>query len=93
MTENSEMTKYEGKTLNKAVFVVEECCMINCHLVDCDLFYSGGDFELLNVRFDNCRWHFRGQALKTIQLQQAIGMLKPFQLPPPPMGDSPNAPN
>jgi hypothetical protein len=75
------MTKYEGKTLTKAVFVVEECCFINCELKDCDLFYGGGDFELLNVKIDNCRWHFRGQALKTIQLQQTIGMLQPVQLP------------
>ena len=49
------MTKYEGKTLNKAVFVVEECCFINCTLIDCDLFYAGGDFEMPNVRFENCR--------------------------------------
>ena len=81
------MTKYEGKTLSKAVFVVEECCFINCTLIDCDLFYAGGDFEMPNVRFENCRWHFQGKALKTIQLQQTIGMLKPIQLPPPPMGD------
>ena len=87
------MNKYENKTLTKAVFVVEECCIINCHLIDCDLFYSGGDFELLNVRFENSRWHFRGQALKTIQLQQTIGMLQPIQLPPPTMGDSTKPPN
>jgi hypothetical protein len=91
--ENSEMTKYEGKTLSKAIFVVEECCIINCTLIDCDFFYSGGDFELVNVRFENCRWHFRSQALKTIQLQQMIGMLPNVQLPPPPMGDSAKAPN
>jgi hypothetical protein len=87
------MTKYEGKTLSKAVFVVEECCIINCTLIDCDLFYRGGDFELPNVRFENCRWHFGGQALKTIQLQQTIGMLQPVQLPAPPKGDSAKAPN
>ena len=92
-TKGISMTKYEGKTLNKAVFVVEECCIINCTLTDCDLFYSGGDFELLNVRFENCRWHFRGQALKTIQLQQTIGMLQPVPLPVPLKTDPTKAPN
>ena len=85
------MTKYEGKTLTKAVFVVEESCFINCTLIDCDLFYRGGDFELPNVRFENCRWHFGGQSLKTIQLQQTIGMLQPFQPPVPPKGDAAKA--
>lgn len=75
------MTKYEGKTLTKAVLVIEEVCLVNCELHDCDLFYSGGDFELGNVKFERCRWHFRGQALKTIQLQHTIGMLKAMPIP------------
>jgi hypothetical protein len=77
------MEKYEGKTLNKAVFVVEDCFLINCVLRDCDLFYSGGDFECVNVQFQDCRWHFRGPALKTMQMMQTIGMLKPVQIAPP----------
>jgi hypothetical protein len=76
------MTKYEGKTLAKAVFVVEDCCFLNCELKDCDLFYSGGDFDFVNLKMNDCRWHFRGPALKTIQLQQMIGMMKPVPFPP-----------
>jgi hypothetical protein len=87
------MTKYEGKTLNKAVFVVEDCCFTNCTLIDCDLFYGGGDFEMPNVRFENCRWHFRGHALRTIQLQQTIGMIQPVPLPVPLKVDPTKAPN
>jgi len=87
------ITKYENKTLNKAVLVAEECCLINCTLNDCDLFYSGGDFELVNVRFENCRWHFRSQALRTLQLQQTIGMLQPIQIPVPLKVDQTKAPN
>jgi hypothetical protein len=49
------MTKYEGKNLTKAAFVVEECFFLNCELHDCDLFYSGGDFEMVNVKVDKCR--------------------------------------
>jgi len=75
--------KYEGKTYTKQTFVIEESFFLNCVLRDCDLFYSGGDSEWLNVQFENCRWHFRGQALKTMQVMQMIGMLKLPQTPPP----------
>ena len=77
------ITKYEGKELTKAVFVMEDCYFANCVLTDCDLFYSGGDVEFENLKMDNCRWHFRGPAQKTFQILQNIGMLKIGQTPPP----------
>jgi len=70
------MTKYEGKNLKNEVLVLEDCFFINCVLTGCDLFYSGGDLEWVNLRFENCRWHFRGAALKTVQTLHQIGMLK-----------------
>jgi|HubBroStandDraft_2_1064218.scaffolds.fasta_scaffold470100_1 hypothetical protein len=79
------MTKYENKELSKALLVVEDVCLINCTLTDCDLFYSGGDFEIVSVKFENCRWHFRGHAARTMALQQTIGMLKPIPMPPGPV--------
>jgi hypothetical protein len=72
------MTKYENQTLENKALVIEDYLFINCLLKNCDLFFSGGDFEWINIRFENCRWHFRGNALKTTQLLQAIGLLKPF---------------
>jgi hypothetical protein len=78
------MNMIQGKTINGGAFVVEECVFVNSVLRDCDLFYSGGDFEYVNTTFENCRWHFRGPALKTIQLGQTIGMIQPQQQMPPP---------
>jgi hypothetical protein len=78
------MEKFEGKTLSKAIFVMEDCYFINCVLTDCDLFYSGGDVEAVNTPMQNCRWHFRGPALRTMQLMHTAGMLKPGNVPPPP---------
>lgn len=82
------MTKFEGKTLTGAVFVVEDSFFLNCVLRDCDLFYSGGDFEFVNLQMENCRWHFRGPALKMTQLMQMIGMLQQPQIPPTFQGSS-----
>ena len=77
------ITKYEGQTFEKQSFVVEESFFVNCVLRDCDLFYSGGDSAWMNTQFENCRWHFRGPALKTIQIAQQLGMLKQPQTPIP----------
>ena len=75
--------KYQGKTYRGETFDLDECFMIDCHLVDCDLFFSGGDVETVNTRMENCRFHWRGPALKTIQLLQNMGMLKVGPLPVP----------
>jgi len=77
------MKKYEKSKLSGGTFVVEDCFFVDCVLTDCDLFYSGGDFEWANTTFDNCRFHWRGPALKTLQIQQLIGMLKPQPIPVP----------
>ena len=77
------MTKYEGKTLSKAVFVLEDSFFIHCAISDSDLFYSGGDVEWVETKFENCRFHFRGAALRTVQTLQQIGMLKVGPLPVP----------
>lgn len=83
------ITTYENVTLEKKTLIVEECCFINCALKECHLFYSGGDFEMMNCRMESCHWHFRGAALKTMHLQQTIGMLKPQTgAPMPPMSSS-----
>jgi hypothetical protein len=61
---------FQGKS-----FVVEEVAFINCKLTDCDLYYSGGDFDWMNSNFDNCRFHWRGAAKNTLALFQAMGIL------------------
>ena len=77
------ITKYEGKTFTKGAFEMEECFFINCVLSECDLFYSGGDVEMINTRIENCRWHPRGAAARTMQLLQMAGMLKTGPIPVP----------
>jgi len=75
------MQRYEKATLTKAALVMEECYFVDSVLNDCDLFYSGGDVEMINTRLDNCRFHWRGPAQKTVQTLMQFGMLKVAPLP------------
>ena len=63
-------------------FVLDEVCFINCVLKNCDLYYSGGDFEWINTNMESCRFHWRGPAKNTLALFQAIGLLKDLTPPP-----------
>lgn len=73
---------YRDKSISNESFVLEEAAFFNCTLKNCDLFYSGGDFQVQETKLDGCRVHFRGAALRTQQMLLSMGMLKaPLQLP------------
>ena len=76
------METLRNETFQGKSFHLDEVVFINCKLTDCDLYYSGGDFEWVNSNFDNCRFHWRGTAKNTMALAQAIGMLKTATPPP-----------
>ena len=76
------MQVYQRKVFNNQSFILEEVVFIECELKDCDLFFSGGDTEWVNTKFDNCRFHWRGAAKSTFALLQNMGILP--QQPPAP---------
>jgi hypothetical protein len=76
------MQVHRDKTFANQSFQLEEASFINCQLRDCDLFYSGGDYDWQETRFVNCRFHWRGPAKGTVILLQTIGALRPAQMPP-----------
>ena len=49
------MKIYKDKKISEQTFELEEVALHDCQLKDCDIFYSGGDFELVNTTMDNCR--------------------------------------
>jgi hypothetical protein len=73
-----------GKKFSGESFVLEETVFIDCTLENCDLFYSGGDFEWSNTKFLNCQFRWRGGAKNTVVLLIATGLLKPEAKPAPP---------
>jgi hypothetical protein len=77
------MRVYRDKTLTNQEFNLEEVAFINCIVRDCDLFYSGGDFDWQGGQFQNCRFHFRGPAKNTLLLFQMTGMVPMQQIPVP----------
>lgn len=81
-------TLYKGQSIQKRSFDLDECFFVNCVLKDCDIFYSGGDAQWQDTNFENCRWHFRGPALRTIGLAQILGLMKPPSAAPQPPGSN-----
>ncbi len=75
------MKIYKNRTITKEPIVLEEVCLIDCTLTDCDVFYSGGDAEYQNLKLDNTRFHFRGAAQKTMQTLASFGMLNMQPMP------------
>jgi len=78
-------TFYNGQAIQKRSLDLDDCFFINCVVKDCDIFYSGGDAQWQESKFENCRFHFRGTALRTIALAQLLGLMKPpsAQIQPP----------
>jgi hypothetical protein len=71
------MQTYRDKTLCNQTIELEEVAFVNCQVRDCDVFYSGGDFDWQASNFVNCRFHFRGPAKNAVALLQSIGLLRP----------------
>ena len=74
------METYRKQNFQGKSFIFDEAGFIDCKLIDCDLYYSGGDFDFVNTTFENCRFHFRGPAKNTgalMHLLQTMGGQKP----------------
>jgi hypothetical protein len=82
------METYRKQHLQGKSLFLDETAFLDCKLSDCDLYYSGGEFDFPNTTFENCRFHFREAAKNTaalMHLLQMMGQQKPptgFPVPP-----------
>ncbi|PYV13361.1 MAG: hypothetical protein DMG21_21230 [Acidobacteria bacterium] len=88
------MDTYRNQVFQDRSFNLEEASFVGCTLKNCDLYYSGGDFDWVESRFEACRFHWRGPAKNTVALLQAMGALQqqmpPQNLMPAPPAQKPN---
>jgi hypothetical protein len=75
------METYRNQNFQGKNFILEDVAFLKCKLTDCDVYYSGGDFDWTETLFENCRFHWRGPAKNTVALLQAVGMI-PMPTPP-----------
>jgi hypothetical protein len=76
---------YRNQDFQGKSFILENVVFLKCKLSDCDLYYSGGDFEWAETSFENCRFHWRASAKNTLALLQTMGMV-PIPTPTKSMG-------
>jgi hypothetical protein len=69
------MQVFKHQTFTDSSFDLDETVFLECELKNCDLFYSGGDLEILNSKMDNCRFHWRGAAKNTMSVLQSLGLI------------------
>jgi len=68
------ITTHKHETLEGQDFAMEDHCFVHCRLIDCDLIYSGGDFDWIDTTFENCRFNWRAEAASTVRLLNGLKM-------------------
>jgi hypothetical protein len=66
-----------GKTFRDQAVVIDEKNYVRCTFTNCELIYTGGDYSWVGVTFDNCKITITGNAGKTVQFMQQVGMIQP----------------
>ena len=85
------MKSIVGKTIKDQDIVIDDDAKyyVNCTLVNCKIVYPGGDPPFVNCKIENCQVTFVGEAHKTLQFMQMVGMIKQV---PPAIAQMPEAP-
>src|SRR5437016_3933485 len=71
-----------SKTIKDQDFALDpQTSYIKCRFVNSQLFYSGGDTQLVNCYLEKSQVTFTGDAAKVVQFMQSVGMVPPPQPP------------
>jgi len=71
------MQTFKNQHFEDRSFELDATVFVNCKLKNCDLYYSGGDVEMIGTAMENCPIHWRGAAKNTVWVLQSLGMLRP----------------
>ncbi len=66
----------ENEVLAGKSVVLDDKHFANCEYTNCTLVYSGGDFGMVNTKFQDCRVAFAGAAQRTANLIEILGIAK-----------------
>lgn len=67
--------KHLDEVLENQVIRLEEVFLVNCVLKKCHIFYGGKSFQFLGCDFQDCTWTFLDEAMNTVELLKAMGMI------------------
>ena len=66
------MDEIRDQTFKEEVVVLDGRSFNNCHLIDCELRYSGGEFVLADTSMVGCKWTFGKAAQRTLTLMRTL---------------------
>ena len=66
------MDEIRNRTFREEVVVLDGRSFNECHLIGCELRYSGGEFLLAGTSMVGCNWTFGGAAQRTLTLVRTM---------------------
>ena len=66
------MRQIRDRTLQEETVVLDGHRFSNCHLVDCEIRYSGGAFVLEGTSLTGCTFTFGGAAQRTLTMMRTL---------------------
>ena len=69
-------------TIENDVLDLDDTCLINCVVRNCEIFYTGKNYAYRNTTFEKCRLALMGPAERTQRFLREFGQLKEGEAPP-----------
>jgi len=70
------MRVLKDQTIENDVLDLDDTCLINCTVRDCEIFYTGKNYAYRNTTFANCRLTLMGPAERTQRFLREFGQLR-----------------
>jgi hypothetical protein len=74
------LARFRGKlsgTFQNQVIVLDNRPIVNAKLIDCELWYGGGNIHMNRVNASGCSFHVFGAAARTVRYMQSLDKMAP----------------